>query len=158
MVLPSSKATGIGLLILGTLALGCMAIPSAIRILGFVLGIYSLTLGFCHLGRTGQMARALQPLVNRLVGVEAWGLQLAPGDDTPFQVDSVSSLGVGLWIHMHQLPDGPRLKLKIAQPTALKMGNGIFEVPFAGYLQWASKKVKSPNGKRAPGIVIFSLI
>jgi hypothetical protein len=158
MIEPShSKTFGAFLVFLG-LALAAVAIVSSpFRTLAPILGLASMYFGGSILGRTGRFARSLQPFVNTNVRVEVWNAPLPASGGASFRVDSVTLLGVGLWIYMRSNPGGPRTKLKIAQPTELRLRGGHAEIDFAGYVQWASKRVKSPRGKRAPGTIILSL-
>lgn len=154
---PSSKKFGASFIFLG-LALAATAMArTPYRTLGPILGLLLMYIGGTILGSTGRFARSLQPLVNNIVRVEVWNVPLPASDGASFRVDSVTLLGVGLWIYLRANASGRRTKLKIAQPTELRLHADHAEIDFAGYAQWASKRVKSPHGKRAPGTVILLL-
>lgn len=158
MIEPShSKNFGAFLVFLGIPLAAAAIVSSPYRTLGPILGLPLMYFGGSILGRTGRFARSLQPFVNNIVRVEVWNAPLPASNGASFRVDSVTLLGVGLWIYMRSNPSGPRTKLKIAQPTELRLRVGHVEIDFAGYVQWASARVKSPRGKRAPGTIILSL-
>jgi hypothetical protein len=158
MIEPShSKDFGAFLVVLGLTLAAAAIVSSPYRILGPILGLPLMFLGGSILGRTGRFARSLQPFVSTIVRVEVWNAPLPASDDAAFRVDSVTLLGAGLWIYLLSDPGGPRTKLKIAQPTELRLRGGHAEIDFAGYIQWESTRVKSPLGKRAPGTIILSL-
>jgi hypothetical protein len=158
MIEPSySKRFGAFLVFLGLALAAAAFVSSRDRILGPILGLPLIYFGGSILGRTGRLARSLQAFVNNSVRVEVWNAPLPASDGASFRIDSVTLLGVGLWIYMRSIPGGPRTKLKIAQPTALRLRGGHAEIDFAGYAQWASARVKSPQGKRAPGTIVLSL-
>lgn len=153
---PISKMIGVLCLVfaLATFA-GAVLIPH-LRLLALV-GFPVFFLAISILGKPGEDARSLQPLVERAVCVEVWELPLPASEGAVFRIDSVSSLGPGLWVHMHTVSGGPRIKLKIAQPTSIEFTGSQVAITFAGYVQWDSKRVPSPTGHRAPGTVVLSM-
>jgi hypothetical protein len=154
--LSSSKKFGVSLIFLGLAFAATALVSTQDRILGPILGVPLLFFGGCILGKPGRFARSLQPFVNHFVRVEIWDAPLHPPDGDSFLVDSVALLGVGLWVYLRSNVGDSRTKLKIAQPTDLRMRGRHAEIDFAGYVQWASKRIKSPQGKRAPGTIILS--
>ncbi len=153
----SSKSVGTVFVLLGLAMAATAIVASPYRILGPIVGLPLVFVGSSILGRTGQLARALKPFVNSTVRVEVWNAQLTASGDRTFRVDSVTLLGAGLWIYLRSNLGARRAKLKIAQPTALRFRGGHAEIDFAGYVQWASRRLKSPRGGRAPGTVTLSL-
>jgi hypothetical protein len=153
---PGSKAAGAVLLSLGLAGLATGLIPTDFRYLGLIVGALFITFAFGIFGKAGQYARALQPLAGKPVRVEIWGIPLPGSSDAGFTVDSIAPLGFGLWIYLRATPGGPRIKLKIAQPFKLTLKPSHAEISFAGYAQWDSQRVKSPEGRRAPGTVAIT--
>jgi hypothetical protein len=137
-------------------AFACAVLIPELRLLGLI-GFPVFFLAISILGKTGQDARSLQLLVEKSVWVEVWGLPLPASEGVIFQIDSISSLGPGLWVHMHSVSGGPKIKLKIAQPTSIEFIGSQIAITFAGYVQWDSQKFKSPTGQRAPGTVVLSM-
>jgi hypothetical protein len=158
MIQPSSsKMFGASLIVLGLAVAITAILRSPYRTLGPILGLPLMYFGATILGSTGRFARSLQPLVGNIVQVEVWSMPLPATHGASFRVDSITLLGAGLWIYLRSNASGRRTKLKIAQPTELRLRGGHAEIDFAGYVQWASQRVKSPRGKRAPGTVTLSL-
>lgn len=154
---PSSKGAGIAGAVLGLGALATVAAGSPFRYLGAAVGLPLLFLSVCILGKTGRFARALRPLARKAVRVEVWGQPLHAAGGDPLTIESVTLLGVGLWIYLRAGSEGPRAKLKVAQPTSLNLDGARAEISFAGYAQWAGRKVKSPEGRMRPGTVELRL-
>ena len=156
MRLPISKRVGVVAMVLGLAGLSILALDTPFRFLGFGLGLPPLVVALGLLGNPGRYARTLHFLEQKVVRVEVWGQPL-PGCAGPYRVDSIVPMGLGLWIYLQPVEGGPRLKLKIAQPASLDVQQDHAEIGFAGYVQWASKRVRNSDGQRAPGKVLVML-
>jgi hypothetical protein len=95
----ADKKFGAFLVVLGLALAAAAIVSSPYRTLGPFLGLPLMYLGGSILGRTGRFARSLQPFVNKIVRVEVWNAPLPASGGASFRVDSVTLLGVGLWIY-----------------------------------------------------------
>jgi len=157
MQTPQSKTNGITILILGLSGLAFFALNTEFRFLGLGIGLPLIVVAIGILGKSGQYTRRLQQFVSKSVHVEIWGVPLPGSNGAVFQIDSISPMGLGVWVYMHPISGGPRLKLKIAQPTSLALTSNKAEINFAGYAQWNSRRIMGPDGQRAPGTVVIAL-
>lgn len=149
---PASTSAGIALLVVGVASTATALIDFPFRSLGPALGFGLIVVALGVLGKPGQFVRQLGPFVGRDVTVKVFGHALPDLDATMLRVASIESLAFGLWIRL-RLPSGERIKLKVAQPTKLVLTPSMAEVSFAGYVQWNSRRIKGPDGRRAPGAV-----
>lgn len=154
---PTSKPIGIAALIIGVAGLSCIMLAGELQIIGPALALPFITVAIGILGRPGQFARKLQTFQGQQARVEIWGTAPPGLTADVFKIDSVTCLGVGIWIYLCSASDGRKTKLKIAQPTTMSLNSAAAEIGFAGYAQWDGKRIKDPRGRRAPGTVVLTL-
>jgi hypothetical protein len=155
MHLPRSIPSGLLLAALGLSGVLLALHDPVLRVPCGAAAMACATVALGILGRSGRLARSLQVLVGQPIRVRVWDRPLPGGGDPLFRVASVSCLGVGLWIRLAPVEGGRSRKLKVAQPGPLDGTAGRWAIPFSGYVQWDSRRIPGPGGRRAPGTVVL---
>jgi len=143
------RATGFLMAGTGLVFLAAAFGPPWMRGPGILLGIPFLIAAVSLLGRSGQVAAALEPLEGRTVGIEVRGQPL-PGI---FGIEGFQALGANLWIRLRPTGDGRPFRLKITQPLHLTPGTAAWDITFAGHVHWGTTRLPRPEGPRETGTV-----
>lgn len=142
------RATGFVMAGTGLVFLAGAFGPPWMRGPGILLGIPFLIAAVSLLGRSGQVAAALEPLQGRTVAVTVRG-QALPGT---FELEGFQALGASLWIRLHQA-GGHSFRMKITQPLRLLPGRDAWNITYAGHVHWGASRLPRPAGSRETGMV-----
>ncbi|HTY08633.1 MAG TPA: hypothetical protein VMF29_05670 [Candidatus Edwardsbacteria bacterium] len=108
--------------------------------------------------RNRDLYRDLRPFTDLPVKVTVWDGTLPGSDGVEQRIETIRIIGVGMWLFLRSGAGGKRTALKIAQYRDPQIAGRQASIPFVHYVQWAGKRLRSPEGKRAPGTVVITLI
>ena len=146
----SPRVAAIPLLLLGLLGCTVALIDPRFSLPGIAVGIVAFFAAGTLSSNAWQLAKSLRPLLGKPLRFEVWGV--AADADARFEIETASAFGAGLLIHLHRVPGGPRLLLKVAQPRAARREDGLLEIGEAAYVSWAGTRLARVVG--APALVI----
>lgn len=158
MLFPDSKPLRNTLFALSATALLLSIFVHEFRLVALLLAGVGLFLGASVASHANRIGHALTPFVGRQLLVQVWQRALPEAGAGEFELVELRALGAGLLVRLRVAGTKRSAWLKIAQPNAVLSDSRDVRIRFNGYCSWDGKRIKSADGRRAPGTVQFEFL
>ncbi len=149
------KLRGVLFAILGLASVAAAVRTTRFNFLAIAAGLLFFLLAATSLSNAGRIAASMRHVVGKAVRVQIWGEAL-PTAGASLIVHSILAASAGLLLFLKAPPDGPRMILKVAQPTSWRLEGGNLEIDAARYVSFRGVKKRKITGKPALSLTIVA--